>query len=172
MGKEIREAGLGPQRQGAAHALAARAGPHCGPPSRPDDLYLRRVISGASFAPKHTYQSETRSVAPYRVSAAAQPIADKLMVVVARQGHDANSTKSKSGSRPRPAKTGSAKASSAKAAQKKAASTSSDSDDGSAPKRRRRIGTRDPNKPSPKAWSEEEVEAFKQLIDADGPGSW
>lgn len=95
------------------------------------------------------------------------------MVVVARQGHDASSTKSKSaGSRPRPAKAGSAKASSAKGAQKKAASSSSDSDDGSAPKRRRRIGTRDPNKPSPKAWSEEEVERFKQLIDADGPGSW
>ena len=107
------------------------------------------------------------------VSALQPPIADKLMVVVARQGHDASSTKSKSaGSRPRPAKAGSAKASSAKAAQKKPASSSSDSDDGSAPKRRRRIGTRDPNKPSPKAWSEEEVERFKQLIDADGPGSW
>ena len=125
------------------------------------------------FAPKHTCLSETRSVTPYRASTAAQPIADKLMVVVARQGHDASSTKSKSaGSRPRPAKAGSAKASSAKGAQKKAASSSSDSDDGSAPKRRRRIGTRDPNKPSPKAWSEDEVERFKQLIDADGPGSW
>ena len=40
------------------------------------------------------------------------------------------------------------------------------------PKRRRRIVNRDPNRPSPKAWSVEEVEKFKTLIDREGPGGW
>ena len=38
--------------------------------------------------------------------------------------------------------------------------------------KRRRGVKRDPNKPSPKAWSAEEVEQFKQLIEQEGPGGW
>ena len=38
--------------------------------------------------------------------------------------------------------------------------------------KRRRVVKRDPNKPSPKAWSAEEVEQFKRLIEQEGPGGW
>ena len=38
--------------------------------------------------------------------------------------------------------------------------------------KRRRVVKRDPNKPSPKAWSQEEVAEFKKLIADEGPGSW
>lgn len=44
------------------------------------------------------------------------------------------------------------------------------SDGGS--KRRRRIVNRDPNRPPPKAWSVEEVDKFKRLIEQEGPGGW
>lgn len=38
--------------------------------------------------------------------------------------------------------------------------------------KRRRVVKRDPNKPSPKAWSQEEVTRFKNLIEEEGPGGW
>lgn len=38
--------------------------------------------------------------------------------------------------------------------------------------KRRRVVKRDPNKPSPKAWSQEEVAEFKKLIAEEGPGGW
>lgn len=38
--------------------------------------------------------------------------------------------------------------------------------------KRRRVVKRDPNKPSPKAWSQEEVAQFKKLIAEEGPGGW
>ena len=38
--------------------------------------------------------------------------------------------------------------------------------------KRRRVVKRDPNKPSPKAWSAEEVQRFKDLIEKEGPGGW
>ena len=40
----------------------------------------------------------------------------------------------------------------------------SETGDGAEPKRRRRIVNRDPNRPPPKAWSVEEVDKFKSLI--------
>ena len=67
---------------------------------------------------------------------------------------------------------------SARASSTETASTSvSSSDpeeagDESEPKRRRRIVNRDPNRPSPKAWSVEEVDKFKILIEREGPGGW
>lgn len=67
---------------------------------------------------------------------------------------------------------------SARASSTETASTSvSSSDpeeagDESEPKRRRRIMNRDPNRPSPKAWSVEEVDKFKILIEREGPGGW
>lgn len=47
-----------------------------------------------------------------------------------------------------------------------------ETDDDCEPKRRRRIVTRDPNRPPPKAWSAEEVEKFKNLIEREGPTGW
>lgn len=47
-----------------------------------------------------------------------------------------------------------------------------ETDDDCEPKRRRRVVTRDPNRPPPKAWSAEEVENFKNLIEREGPGGW
>ena len=40
------------------------------------------------------------------------------------------------------------------------------------PVKRRRVVKRDPDKPSPKAWSEAEVRQFQDLIERDGPGAW
>lgn len=40
------------------------------------------------------------------------------------------------------------------------------------PVKRRRVVKRDPDKPSPKAWSEKEVKEFQDLIERDGPGAW
>lgn len=48
----------------------------------------------------------------------------------------------------------------------------SETGDGAEPKRRRRIVNRDPNRPPPKAWSVEEVDKFRSLIEREGPGGW
>lgn len=51
-------------------------------------------------------------------------------------------------------------------------SSSDEAGDESEPKRRRRVVNRDPNRPPPKAWSAEEVDEFKSLIEREGPGGW
>lgn len=56
--------------------------------------------------------------------------------------------------------------------QRQAAKESSITPNASNGLKRRRVVKRDPNKPSPKAWSEEEVAQFQELIELEGPGGW